>query len=160
MPDWVALPLVLLQSFVLSILSRPLPATSILSMVRLNGAVMHRLIHAQQDLNVEDETAEADPAPTSATAGTCPPMESYLMGIKMDLWPLFQKEVGGQVEQVKQLTSAASAAPSASASFFGSGARSGIKDAAVSAVVKKYISLFNSVTQLTTEEDEDMVFAR
>lgn len=102
-------------------------------MIRLNGAIMHKLLIAE--------------CPSSL-------MESYLMGIKLDLWPLFQKQVGQQVDSVRKLTGAAS---SESQGLWG---KSGLKDSVVSAVVKKYISLFNSVTQLTTEEDEDMVFAR
>lgn len=82
-------------------------------------------------------------------------METWLNGVKLELWPLFQKEIGVQVEGVKKLTATAAAGPGM---FTGAGG-SGVKDSAVTAVIKRYVALFNSVIQLTTEEDEDMVFA-
>lgn len=78
------------------------------------------------------------------------------MGIKLDLWPLFQREVGTQIDAVKKLTTAASSGPG----LFGSSNKSAVKDSTIAAMIRKYIALFNSVVQLTTDEDEDMVFSR
>ena len=38
---------------------------------------------------------------------SCPPLEGFLVGARMKLWPLFQTEMGAHVESVKKLADAA-----------------------------------------------------
>jgi hypothetical protein len=33
----------------------------------------------------------------------CPPLEDFLMGIRMSMWPVFQKEMSLQIESLKKL---------------------------------------------------------
>jgi hypothetical protein len=37
----------------------------------------------------------------------CGPMETFLLGIRMSLWPLFQTEMGAHVESLKKLADSA-----------------------------------------------------
>lgn len=88
--------------------------------------------------------------------GTCPAaaMESHIIGLRMQLWPLFQKEMGIQVDSVKKLADSGGA--SGMAGLLG-GRGSGIKDSAVANVTRKYADLFAGIVAMSKEED-DMVF--
>lgn len=88
--------------------------------------------------------------------GTCPAaaMESHIIGIRLQLWPLFQKEMGLQVDSVKKL--ADNSGSSGMAGLLG-GRSAGIKDSAVQTVTRKYADLFAGVVALS-KEDDDMVF--
>lgn len=88
--------------------------------------------------------------------GTCPAaaMESHIIGLRLQLWPLFQKEMGLQVDSVKHL--ADSGGSSGMAGLLG-GRSAGIKDSALANVTKKYADLFAGIVALS-KEDDDMVF--
>lgn len=88
--------------------------------------------------------------------GTCPApaMESHIIGLRLQLWPLFQKEMGVQVDSVKKLADTGGA--SGMAGLLG-GRSAGIKDSAVANVSRKYAELFTGVVALS-KEDDDMVF--
>lgn len=81
------------------------PKTSVvpvLTMIRLNEAAYHEVCRR-----------------------SCGPMETFMVGIRMSLWPLFQSEMGAHVESLKTL------ADSATGSMF---ARGNVRDPVVRAV--------------------------
>lgn len=55
----------------------------------------------------------------------CGPLETFLLGQRLAMWPLFQKDMGTQVESLKKLAESA---------VGGLLSRSGIKDSAVQVV--------------------------
>jgi hypothetical protein len=60
-----------------------------------------------------------------ASKRSCRPLETFLLGQRLSMWPLFQKDMGAQVESLKKL------AESAVGGYL---SRSGIKDSAVQVV--------------------------
>lgn len=88
--------------------------------------------------------------------GTCPAaaMESHIIGLRLQLWPLFQKEMGAQVDSVKKLADGSGSG--GMAGLLG-GRSAGIKDSAVQTVTRKYADLFAGIVALS-KEDDDMVF--
>lgn len=127
-----------MQNFVHTILTQSSPnALSLLSMIRLNDELAQQLLGDGKN-------------------GTCPAaaMESHIIGLRLQLWPLFQKEMGSQVDSVKKLADTGS--QSGMAGLL-SGRGSGIKDSAVANVTRKYADLFAGVVALS-KEDDDMVF--
>ncbi len=121
------------QAFFDSIADRlaPPPAIPLLSMIRLNDAVLAEL----------DDRG-------------CIPLESVCMTLKLSLWPLFQKEMDAHVESLKKLTGAA--VGGGLGSVLG---RTGPKDEAVQQVAGRYAVLFSSMVALTGQEDQ-MLFSR
>ena len=76
------------QNFTSTLLTQSYPsATSILCMTRLNDTLIDQLIGKDKE-------------------GSCPTqgMESHLIGIRLQLWPLFQKEMGTNVDSIKKLS--------------------------------------------------------
>lgn len=126
------------QNFISTILTQSSPNTlSLLSMIRLNDELASQLLGDDRN-------------------GTCPAtaMESHIIGIRLQLWPLYQKEMGLQVDSVKKL--ADNSGSSGMAGLLG-GRSAGIKDSAVQTVTRKYADLFAGVVALS-KEDDDMVF--
>ena len=139
----------IIQSFLKSIINPSLldPKPSvvpILTMIRLNEA-------AYQEVCRRD----------------CGPMEAFLVGIRMLLWPLFQSEMGAHVDSLKAL------ADSATGSMF---ARGNIRDPVVRAVhpflspcwistnqhqaAQRYAIMFSSILALIGNEEEPMLFIK
>jgi hypothetical protein len=121
-----------------SILTQSHPnALSLLSMVRLNDELSEQLLGSGKD-------------------GACPAaaMEAYIIGLRMQLWPLFQKEMGNQVDSVKKLVD--SSGSYGMAGLLG-GRSSGIKDSGVANVTRKYADLFAGIVSMS-KDDDDMVF--
>lgn len=118
--------LMLVQSFVTGLLEGSPPSTvGLLTMIRLNDAVFDELITQSK-------------CPTSQ-------LESHLVGLKLQLWPLFQKDLDNQIEAMKKMAESAKGSTGV-ASVFGN--RAGVKDAAVQdashfncSYVRKLISL-------------------
>lgn len=155
------------QNFVASILSQSQPGPlALLRMIRLNDSLIQQLIGDR-----------------SEGQGTCPAqaMESHLLGLKLRLWPLFQKEIGSNVDSVKKLSEGNS---SGMASMLGVRAAP-IKDNVVlmvshgyrlsndlsdiyerscahllyhRQVAKRYAYLFMAITELSENNEDDMVF--
>ena len=100
-------------------------------MIRLNDAVM-----------------------AEASARGCIPMEGICMGLKLSMWPIFQKEMTAQVDSVKKLADAAIGGG------FGAMLNKGPKDSAVRQVCEKYAEFFSYIVALSSDEDEAMVFTR
>jgi hypothetical protein len=97
------------QSFIGTVLEPPPSALSVLAMIRLNDAIYRHLV----------------------TDALCPAaeMESYLIGVRLQLWPLFNRDLNAQLEAVRKLTAAATG----SSGLFGAKASS-VKDAMVQKV--------------------------
>jgi len=81
----------------------------------------------------------------------CPPMESYVFGLRLQMWPVFQKAMTEHVEALKKL------AEGASSGYFSRTAAT--TDVLVSSICQRYIVFFNSFVALTDQEDETMIFS-
>ncbi|CAE6369486.1 unnamed protein product [Rhizoctonia solani] len=80
----------------------------------------------------------------------CGPLETFLLGQRLTMWPLFQKDMGVQVDSLKKL------AENAVGGYL---SRSGIKDSAVQVIINRYASLFIACVRLSSEGDETMLFS-
>ncbi|ORX38430.1 putative suppressor of action mutation 2-like protein [Kockovaella imperatae] len=109
--------------------SPPPPAVQLLTMIRLNDRLL--------------EICEA--------RGTLP-LESYLQRQKLSMWPIFRKELDGHIDTLKKLADGAEG----KGALFGS---KGVKDATIRQAAMKYASLFSSVTALSEEADEAMIYS-
>jgi len=116
------------QTFVRSTLDPVPPVVALLTMIRLT----------------EDVIAEVQKR-------GCPPMESYVFGLRLQMWPVFQKAMTEHIEALKKL------AEGASAGYFSRTAAT--TDALVSIICQRYIVFFNSFVALTDQEDETMIFS-
>lgn len=104
------------QNFIVTLLSSSSPSLlSILSMIRENDSLSDTLIGEHK-------------------SGDCPTtsMESYFIGVKMQLWPLFQKEMGINIDSVKKLTDGAGSG--GMTAFMTGGRNAAVKDSVVAAV--------------------------
>jgi len=83
---------------------------------------------------------------TERAATQCPTaaMEAYLGGVRLTLWPAFQRAMSSQLESVTKLASRA--------------ATSAIKLPIVAGVVSRYARFFVAVVALSEDHDEEMVF--
>ncbi|CCA73324.1 related to SAC2 protein [Serendipita indica DSM 11827] len=116
-----------LQSIVTPSLLDPKPSVvPILTMIRLNEAVYR-------------ETGRR----------SCPPLEGFLIGVRMKLWPLFQTEMGAHVESLKKLADAATGSMLV---------RGNVRDPVVRAAAQRYAILFSAIVALLDEDDEPMLF--
>jgi len=91
-----------IQTFVKSAVDPTPPAVPLLTMIRLNEAAF-----GEVELR------------------RCPPLETFLLSLRMSMWPVFQKEMSAHVDSLKAL------ADSAGGSFL---TRGNVKDSNVQAV--------------------------
>lgn len=83
-----------------------------------------------------------------ATASSaCPPLESHLMSIKMQLWPPFQSSFNNTIERLTKLA-ASSSSSGYGAGFFGGGGARANKEAVVLGAAAEYTELFNALVAL------------
>ena len=82
------------------------------------------------------------------------PLATYLQGQKMALWPLYRKEMDAHVDSLKRLADEAEG--KGLSGFMGRG----VKDQTVRAVASRYAAVFSSVTALSEEAEEAMIFSR
>jgi len=82
------------------------------------------------------------------------PLEGYLQSQKMALWPLYRKEMDAHVDSLKRLADEAEGR--GLSGFMGRG----VRDQAVRAVASRYAAIFTSVTALSDEAAEGMIFSR
>lgn len=109
---------------------RPPPSLSLLAMIRLNEAVLSEV----------------------QTRGGCGPLESYLIGQRLAMWPVFQNGMNAHVDGLKKL------ADSAAGGLLSRGA---VKDSAVVTIVRRFCGLFLGFVSLAEDEaDEAMVFSQ
>jgi len=81
----------------------------------------------------------------------CAPLESFIFGLRLQMWPVFQKAMSEHVDALKKL------AEGTTASYFSRAAAT--TDAIVLDICNKYVVLFNSFVTLTEHEDETMIFS-
>jgi len=131
------------KNFIATMLSQNNPsALSLLSMIRQNDSVLEQLAGSA----------------TSAGGGGCPTtaMESYLIGLRLQLWPLFQKEMGANIDSVRKLAESGTASGGMAGVL---GVRSAaVKDSVVAMIGKRYAHFFTSVVALSADQEDDMVF--
>ena len=82
------------------------------------------------------------------------PLSTYLQGQKMVLWPLYRKEMDGHIDSMKRLADEAEG--KGLAGFMGRG----VRDQTVRIVASRYAAIFSSVTALSEEAEEAMIFSR
>ncbi|KAL1701623.1 Sac2 family-domain-containing protein [Schizophyllum commune] len=116
------------QTFVKGALEPMPPVVPLLTMIRLT----------------EDVVAEVQKR-------GCPPVESYIFTLRLQLWPAFQRAMSDHVDALKKL------AEGASAGYFSRAAT--ITEDTLTAISKRYVSLFTSFVTLTEQEEEAMIFS-
>ncbi|KAG6854864.1 hypothetical protein C0991_012054 [Blastosporella zonata] len=82
---------------------------------------------------------------------SCPPVEFYVFGLRLQMWPVFQKVMAENTDALKKL------AEGGSSGYFSRAIAT--TDVGVSNICKRYTVLFNSFIQLTEQEDETMIFS-
>ncbi|KAI0268372.1 vacuolar sorting protein [Gloeopeniophorella convolvens] len=81
----------------------------------------------------------------------CQPLETFLFGLRLQMWPLFQKAMTDQIEAVKKL------AEGATGGYFRRAAAT--SDASISTICKRYVVLFLCLVMLTAQNEETMIFS-
>ncbi|KAH7914389.1 vacuolar sorting protein [Hygrophoropsis aurantiaca] len=81
----------------------------------------------------------------------CPPLESFLFTLRIQMWPAFQKGMTEHCDALKKL------AEGTTASYFTRAAPT--TDLSVSNICSRYIVIFNSFVMLTQHEEETMIFS-
>ncbi|KDE05415.1 hypothetical protein MVLG_04210 [Microbotryum lychnidis-dioicae p1A1 Lamole] len=151
-----------MRNFTAALLDPAFPPSPIalLSMIRLNEALLNRLVSAPpvQVINstamlqqMQDE-AEQPPQLIVPSTPTCPAMETHLISIRMQLWPLFISSMENELDSIKAINGSGSGTTSSMASMFGTmtGGRTGgaVKDSVVRIIIKRYAEMFNAVLEL------------
>lgn len=116
------------QNLVTAMLDPSPSPVSLLAMIRLNEILISSLIDTQ----------------------TCQPLESYLLFVRMTLWPAFVKNMHVQIESVQHLHEG-------KGTKWGGGAP---KDSTVQIIALRYAELFNAAVALSREQDEEIVFSK
>jgi len=114
------------ETFVKSAIDPAPPAVPLLTMIRLNEAAFKEV-----------------------ELRRCPPLETFLLNLRMSMWPVLQKEMSAHVDSLKTL------ADSAGGSFL---MRGNVRDSIVQAVAHRYAILFASMLALIEDDDEPMLF--
>ncbi|SCZ90581.1 BZ3500_MvSof-1268-A1-R1_Chr1-3g02079 [Microbotryum saponariae] len=153
-----------MRNFTAALLDPASPPSPIalLSMIRLNEALLNRLVSAPpvQVINstamlqqMQDE-AEQPLQLIVPSIPTCPAMEAHLISIRMQLWPLFVSSMKNELDSIKAINGSGSGTTSSMASMFGSmtGAKTGtggaVKDSVVRIIIRRYADMFNTVLEL------------
>ncbi|SGY33694.1 BQ5605_C002g01528 [Microbotryum silenes-dioicae] len=153
-----------MRNFTAALLDPAFPPSPIalLSMIRLNEALLNRLVSAPpvQVINstamlqqMQDE-AEQPPQLIVPSTPTCPAMETHLISIRMQLWPLFISSMKNELDSIKAINGSGSGTTSSMASMFGTmtGGKTGtggaVKDSVVRIIIKRYAEMFNAVLEL------------
>ncbi|KAF8631583.1 hypothetical protein AX15_002333 [Amanita polypyramis BW_CC] len=116
------------QNFVNSILEAFPPVICLLTMIRLIEEVVIEIQRRQ-----------------------CPPVETYVFMIRLQMWPIFQKLMTDHVDALKKL------AEGSSTSYFSRAP--GTTDPMVTSICHRYTVIFNSFIHLTVHEEETMIFS-
>ncbi|KZP00006.1 vacuolar sorting protein [Calocera viscosa TUFC12733] len=80
----------------------------------------------------------------------CSPFESFVVELRLSMWPIFQKEMNTQVESLKKLLEGASG---------GLLTKSTLKDSVVERVSRAYGTLFAAFISLSEPSEEAMLFS-
>ncbi|KAJ8086801.1 Vacuolar protein sorting-associated protein 52 [Marasmius tenuissimus] len=81
----------------------------------------------------------------------CPPGVSFVFGVRLQLWPLFQKLMSEHIEALKKL------AEGSGGGYFSRAVVA--NEATVKSMCQRYISLFGAFVALTVQEEETMIFS-
>ncbi|KAG8880252.1 hypothetical protein FRB97_000964 [Tulasnella sp. 331] len=117
-----------LQTFITSALEPVPPVVPLLTMIRINEVVL-----------------------SEAQKRECNPVETFLIGLRLTMWPMFQKEMAGHVDSLKKLVDGAGAG------YLSRGMV--LKDSWIQLIVHRYSALFTAFTALAGEEEESMLFS-
>ncbi|KAF8341320.1 Sac2 family-domain-containing protein [Cantharellus anzutake] len=124
------------QTLITSLITPPPPLIPLLTMIRLSDAVL-------KESNFRG----------------CVPLEEFFLGLRFQLWPLFQKQMSDNVESLKKLVDGGGAAGVTLAGMFSAGSKGNVKDEVVHLVAARYATLFSSVIALSEDEEEVMLFS-
>ncbi|KZT53296.1 vacuolar sorting protein [Calocera cornea HHB12733] len=80
----------------------------------------------------------------------CTPFESFVVELRLSMWPIFQKEMNTQIESLKKLLEGASG---------GLLTKSTLKDSVVERVSRAYGTLFAAFISLSEPSEEAMLFS-
>lgn len=117
------------QTFSQSLLDNVLPVIPLLTMIRLAECILGEV-----------------------QKRGCIPLETFLLGLRLKFWPIFQNIMNGQVDNLKRM------ADNAGTAGFLSG-RTGVRDETIHKVVRRYAMIFVSFVYLTENEEETMIFS-
>ncbi|KAI9512249.1 vacuolar sorting protein, partial [Russula earlei] len=81
----------------------------------------------------------------------CQPLESFVFGLRLQMWPLFQRAMTDQIEGLKK------AAEGAGGGYFRRAATT--SDGAMTTICKRYVALFLCLVILTEQSEETMIFS-
>ncbi|KAF8192463.1 vacuolar sorting protein [Pholiota molesta] len=81
----------------------------------------------------------------------CPLAETYVFGLSLQMWPVFQKVMTEHIDSVRKL------AEGTSTGYFGRSSTT--TDAMVENICKQYVVFFNSFVYLTDSEADNMIFS-
>ncbi|KAF8917919.1 Vps52-domain-containing protein [Mucidula mucida] len=116
-----------IQNFVNSVVEPVPPVIPLLTMIRLT----------------EDVASEIE-------ARSCPAAVTFIFGLRLNLWPVFQKAMSDHVESVKKLAAG-------NAGYFSRAAA--LTETTVLHVCQHFVILFNAFVALTQQAEETMIFS-
>lgn len=131
-------------------------------MIRLNETLFKDLVLGRSlapSKELTQDTTAATMPPESSSEPTCPPMDSHLISVRMQLYPSFSSSMTAQIDSIRRINGSMPA----SGIFSVSSSKSGgvdVKDSVVSVVVQRYADLFDTFLKLSDETDEDLIFSR
>ncbi|GBE79633.1 predicted protein [Sparassis crispa] len=116
------------QTFIRTVLDPVPPVIPLLTMIRLTEEVIA-------------EVQRRD----------CSPLESFIFGIRLQMWPVYQKAMAEHIDALKKL------AEGVTTGYFRRGVAT--TDAGVHTICQRYVVLFNSFIVLTEHAEETMIFS-
>ncbi|KAH9179812.1 vacuolar sorting protein [Lactarius sanguifluus] len=81
----------------------------------------------------------------------CQPLETFLFGLRLQMWPLFQKSMTVQIEGLKTV------AEGAAGGYFRRAVLT--SDATIATICRRYVVLFLCLVMLTEQNEETMIFS-
>jgi len=81
----------------------------------------------------------------------CQPLETFVFGLRLQMWPLFQKAMTDQIEGLKKV------AEGAGGGYFRRTTTT--SDATITTICKRYMVLFLCLVMLTEQNEETMIFS-
>ncbi|KAI0251297.1 vacuolar sorting protein [Lactifluus subvellereus] len=116
------------KTFVQAALEPPPPVIPLLTMIRLTEGIMGEV-----------------------QKRGCQPLETFVFGLRLQMWQLFQKAMTDQIEGLKKF------AEGAGGGYFRRTTTT--SDAAVATICKRYVVLFLCLVVLTEQNEETMIFS-
>ncbi|KAJ3789445.1 vacuolar sorting protein [Lentinula aff. detonsa] len=116
------------QTFVKTVIEPPPPILPLLTMIRLTEHVV-----------------------TEIENRACPPGVTFMFGLRLQMWPVFQKLMNDNIEALKKLAEGSTGGYFSRATV--------ITEATVKSICNRYIRFFIAFVILTEKEDETMIFS-